>query len=577
MPGRRNRRSINKFAQRRIIPAKMPEDLLIEEWDAITDEIRRFKDYDEGGRTKALREEICAHYGYSKSEFYRRKKKVATAPRASLLSGIKQKRISLKRLPSAVETVIVAAREEYFKENPEGSMKGLFELTEKRVKEARLKVPSLATVRRRYEALSARERTRLQDGAKAAAQKHNLIRGRTPKRNFVLERVQIDHTLCDIYLVDPTRLHPSLRPWITVAIDEHSRVVLAYVLSFAYPSRATIAYLMARMVAPKDEWLAELGVPGSWPFHGKPQRIYTDNAMEFRSHALSHGCREWKIDEPEKRPKGAPQFGAIIERRLGAVMEETKMLDGKTARKIKRYSETRGIPGKEKATMTIEEYDRWLANYFIYYHNTPHETLGIPPAVAWDRSVYGFNDQPGCGEPEHIEDVNRLFLDFLEFDERSLSKEGIRWGNIHYCSDELQTHIDEHYRGKFRCRYNPFDISSIHVFDPDLDTYLTVPAIEAGFEGWTKWDYDAAREFLKTYDIAPREAELLAAKARMDEIKDCARGRTRAARRASVSADAKRYAKERAPKKKAQPSSAPSKAETPFVPIEFESEVFRVA
>ena len=61
MPGRRSRRSNNKFAQRRIIPAKMPEDLLIEEWDAITDEIRRFKEYDEGGRTKALRDEICAH------------------------------------------------------------------------------------------------------------------------------------------------------------------------------------------------------------------------------------------------------------------------------------------------------------------------------------------------------------------------------------------------------------------------------------------------------------------------------------------------------------------------------------
>ena len=57
MPGRRDRRSNNKFAQRRIIPAKMPEDLLIEEWDAITDEIRRFKEYDESGGTKALRDE----------------------------------------------------------------------------------------------------------------------------------------------------------------------------------------------------------------------------------------------------------------------------------------------------------------------------------------------------------------------------------------------------------------------------------------------------------------------------------------------------------------------------------------
>lgn len=569
------RYSNNRLASKRSSEPAFPEEMTSREWKLLIEKREILTNYLRGEKNKEMRDDICRQYGWSRPTFFRELARHKNSPRLSASAKIRHKtRKSPKRILPRDEHIIAARRELYFKQNPEGSITGLYEFTKKGFVGDE-KGPSHSTVRRRFLELDLREKKRLREGAKSARESFNLIKGHTPKRFVPLERVQIDHTLCDVACVDPIHRMPALRPWITVVVDELTRVVLAFVLSFEYPNRATIAYVLARAVAPKAEWLAGLGIAAAWPFHGKFQRIYTDNAMDFRSDALAYGCREWGLDEPEKRPPGSPQYGGIIERLLGNVMEDTKMLPGKTARSIVRRSKTRRIPGKEEAAMTIHEYEAWLANKFIAYHNTPHATLGIPPAVKWEREVFGYNGSPGSGAPEEVSDPDRFFCDFLEFKGRTLQREGFLWDYIKYCDESLQAHIDTSKGQSFIVRRNPFDISSVRYQNPDDGKYYVVPATNPDFRGWTLWDVREAREYLKKYNIEPCEAEILAARERMDRIVENAKGRARAAQRRARKHSAASLASERAaipkPKSVAQREEVTS---VPFVPLEFSSEVF---
>ena len=66
-----------------------------------------------------------------------------------------------------------------------------------------------------------------------------------------LERVEMDHFLCDVHLVCEKTGVRLGRPWLTLAVDHYSGMVLGYYLSFAPPSAASV--LAALRHAP--EWI----------------------------------------------------------------------------------------------------------------------------------------------------------------------------------------------------------------------------------------------------------------------------------------------------------------------------------
>lgn len=67
-----------------------------------------------------------------------------------------------------------------------------------------------------------------------------------------LEVVQIDHTLADIILVDQVERKPLARPWLTLAIDVTTRVVLGAYVSFDAPSVLSIGLCLDHCVRPKS-------------------------------------------------------------------------------------------------------------------------------------------------------------------------------------------------------------------------------------------------------------------------------------------------------------------------------------
>jgi transposase InsO family protein len=73
----------------------------------------------------------------------------------------------------------------------------------------------------------------------------------TPRTRQALGIVQIDHTLVDIVVVDEVLRESMGRPWITVAIDIATRVVLGFALRLDPPSATSVGLALTMACLPK--------------------------------------------------------------------------------------------------------------------------------------------------------------------------------------------------------------------------------------------------------------------------------------------------------------------------------------
>ena len=100
------------------------------------------------------------------------------------------------------------------------------------------------------------------------------------------------------------------RPWLTLAIDVFTRMVVGFHLSMDKPSRVSLGLCMLNTVYDKSAWLTEREIDASWPAAGLPEAVHADNGADFRSHAFAWACREEGI-KLIFRP-GAPFIAGIL-------------------------------------------------------------------------------------------------------------------------------------------------------------------------------------------------------------------------------------------------------------------------
>ena len=84
---------------------------------------------------------------------------------------------------------------------------------------------------------------------------------------------QADHTQLDILVRDERGL--TRRPWLTMILDDYSRAVAGFMLSFAPPSAIQTALALRQAIWRKPQ-------PG-WHVCGIPQVLYTDHGSDFTS------------------------------------------------------------------------------------------------------------------------------------------------------------------------------------------------------------------------------------------------------------------------------------------------------
>lgn len=164
-------------------------------------------------------------------------------------------------------------------------------------------VPSYSTVYNYIKGINAGLMTLAHFGAKAYQQKHELIfRREYQDPNQIW---QVDHSLLDINLIDDKG--NVRKPWLTVVIDDYSRAVCGYFLSFDSPCSVNTALCLRQAIWKKHN--------PSWPMCGIPQILYTDHGTDFMSLHIEQVCIRLKIrmiNSMVGRPQGRGKDRAVF-------------------------------------------------------------------------------------------------------------------------------------------------------------------------------------------------------------------------------------------------------------------------
>lgn len=418
--------------------------------------------------------------------------------------------------------------------------------------------PAASTIRRRLKHLSPDDRRKRGESAqvKPAA-------GMTPIPKFPLDLLQLDHTKVDVIIVDPVDRKPIGRPWLSVAIDVHSRCIAGMHLSLESPSATSVGLCLMHVATEKTSWLEGRGIDAEWPIAGKPRAIAVDNGAEFHSAAFERGCAQHGI-AIHWRPPGQPHFGGIVERVIGTLMQQVHELPGTT---FSNPATRRGYDSDGTACLTLQELEHWLTIAIVrIYHQRSHAGLGGETPIARFRQGMLAMETERRSLPV-VQNAQAFLIDFLPMYRRTLQRAGITIDYITYYSNGLKPWIARRSElGPLLVRRDPRDLSRVYVLNDETEGYLEVPYRDLARPAVTLWEHRlAVRRLREQNRHAIDEMALFRAIEELRAIERRARASTKSARRNH----ARRQTAEPVPARKAPeaPVTGPV-ANSPFSEIE---------
>lgn len=398
------------------------------------------------------------------------------------------------RLLEEVETIINVVIEERYLTRQKLTVKKAAVEVAGRCRSAGLPVPHYLTVRNRINKVSEEKRLARRTHSSIARDRYKPVEGSFPGADYPLAAVQIDHTPLDIIVVDDIYRKPVGKPWITMAIDVFSRMVIGFYISLDPPGALGTGLCMSHAILPKDIWMTEMDIKGKWPCYGVMSAIHIDNAKEFHGKMLERACQEYGI-EINFRPVATPNYGGHIERLLGTVLGEIHTLPGTTFSSTK---DRKYYRSEEKACFTLKELEKWLATFIAnVYHQRFHSAINTTPIAKYNEGILGSDEQIGTGLQRPIEDELKLKLDFMPVVERTVQRYGVSIEGIWYYHDILRKWVFAYERPnarnkvlrKFAFKIDPRDISAIYFYDPEIGDYFCIPYRNTSHPAITIWEH----------------------------------------------------------------------------------------
>ncbi|MCP9493362.1 MAG: DDE-type integrase/transposase/recombinase [Pyrinomonadaceae bacterium MAG19_C2-C3] len=404
------------------------------------------------------------------------------------------------RLSKEQEAIMAATIEDFYLNKQKRSIQKTCSEVARRCRHAGLNAPHPNTIRNRIALVSDKLKLERRQSVRVARETYAHIRGNFPGADYPLSVVQIDHTLLDIMLVDGLNRLSIGRPFITVTIDVFSRMVCGFYVSLDPPGNLATGLAIANSILPKEKWLARQDIGTNWSVWGLPRAIHADNAKEFRGNMLRRACEEYGIDLTW-RPVARPNYGGHIERLMGTIAREIHALPGTTFSNVKQRGD---YDSEAQAVMTLKELEKYLATFFVeVYHQRVHSALKTSPIKKYEEGIFGSAEQLGVGVPPRRMDEERLRLDFMPFEERTIQQYGVVIDDVHYFHDVLRPYInasdpsDSRRKRKFVFKRDPRDISVIYFYDPELNQYRAIPYRDTSRPAISVWELREARRHLE--------------------------------------------------------------------------------
>jgi putative transposase len=453
-----------------------------------------------------------------------------------LVSSLVRKRrrdAGTKKIDSRAEEIIGQVLAERFLKSQKLKPKRAYREVQLLCRKAGVPIPHFNTFNQRANAIAPERKARARDGYKAAL-KLRAQRGSFPGADFPYAVLQIDHTRVDIVLVDEIHRLPIGRPWITVAIDVHSRMTAGWYTSFDTPGSLATGMCLANAILPKEQLLAEYGVEYPWPCMGIAGIVQADNAKEFRGETVSGACQEWGMELKFRKLK-RPHYGGHIERLQGTLLSEIHALPGTT---FSKPDKRENYDSDAQSAMTLKEFNCWFANLVLgIYHHRVHSEIGVTPLKRYQDGILGSATQPGVGHMPIVTDAEKLRIDFLPFEKRTIQTKGAQIDNIFYYGDVMQRWIGARQPGKLRekrkfiFRGDPRNISYKLFYDPDLKRHFRVPYRDLRHPAMSLWELRAVQAHLKAQGKNDADEEtIFTAFEKMRQIEESSKTLTRKTR-----------------------------------------------
>lgn len=310
-------------------------------------------------------------------------------------------------------------------------------------------------------------------GAESARVKYRISMGGL-KVASILERVEIDHTPIDMIVIDKHTMLPLGRPWLTLAIDKHSRMVMGFYICFNAPSSYSILQCLKQVILPKDEWLIRFtGIQGKWPAFGIPHLIAVDNGMDLHSDAFQKSCEELGI-QILYCPAGRPETKGSMERFFRTMNQGLiHRLPGTVFTGV---DERGDYPSENLACIDMETLVHLITKWIVdVYSVTYHRGIGTTPLLKWTESAEkSMIELPVY--PQQLEVIVGIPA------KRTLFHYGIELDGLHYNSkilQEIRRRAGEN--AQVQLKYYEDNVGYILVYDPDAKEYIKVDAVDQDY------------------------------------------------------------------------------------------------
>jgi len=495
-------------------------------WKKAKERYKIIKPLIDNGPSEKLVQKVVLDSGKSRATIYNWLKAYKKENKlTSLIPHLHYKGKGESRLDLSVETIISEAIEKYYLSSLKYSVRNTFKEVELACYVANLSAPHYNTIRSRIIKLDQQMVEERRFGKRKARSKFKPLKGGLKSSKAPLALVQIDHCLLDVILLNRETGEPMGRPWITLAIDHYSKMVIGYHISMDPPGTNSLALCLSNAILPKDEILKKYNISGRWKCAGIMHIIHVDNAKEFRGNSLSRACEKYCI-HLQFRPVKTPDSGGLVERVFRTFGSDIHTIPGTTFNDVKNRD---NYNSSKEATLTLPELEEWFINLVVnIYHNSFHETIQNTPSAMWDSYYAEETGGMRLGRGSRFLNEDELKLDFMPYVERSIQRYGIVINRIKYISPALYqwiNHADDltlsaKKKKKFIFRYDPRDISKVYFWDPSLNQYFVIPYSNVDYPPISQWEYRQIVRFLRLQGQSNVDQEaIFQARLKMNEIK----------------------------------------------------------
>ncbi len=354
--------------------------------------------------------------------------------RAQGLAGLVRPARSDKGKKRAVTSEIQSLIEGLALQKPQRTIANIQREVTRIAKEQGWRIPSYSTVERIVQQLDPALMTLAHEGSNVYREEFDLIYRREASHANAMW--QADHCLLDIWLLNEKGV--AAKPWLTIILDDYSRAVASYRLSFQSPSALQTALALRQAIWRKEDAL--------WHVCGIPSTFYTDHGSDFTSQHMEQVAADLKI-ELIFSSVGVPQGRGKIERFFSTVNQLfLSHLAG--------YAPSGST--EQKARLSLPEFEAAFRKWLLEeYHHRVQKEIADAPQPRWEKG--GFLPRM----PENLEQLDLLLLTVAKA--RRVHQDGIHFRGLRYLDLTLAAYIGE----EVLIRYDSQDMAEIRVFYHD--------------------------------------------------------------------------------------------------------------